>query len=90
MDNELIEIGILAKNNKLSISDDFTNENAYIKLDNICRLISSSITQLISSVCTNDRKNVGSAMLEAAQSLRDFVHTVHGIVSTRSNIPLDR
>lgn len=90
LDNELIEIGRLAKHNELRVPEGFTSENATGQLDNASRSVGSGIAQLISSARTNDRQHIGSAALEAAQSLRTFIHTVYGVVAIRPDVILER
>lgn len=52
--------------------------------------VGSTLTQMVSSASSGDRQHVGASALEAAQSLRTFTSTVHGVCATRKDTPVDR
>lgn len=83
-------MGQRAKQGRLPPPQGVDAERASSNLVNAARQVSSSLAQLISAAHSNDRQHVGASAAEAAQSLRGFAGSVHGVAATRPDVPLEK
>lgn len=91
LDHQLQEIGYNAKRGQLKIpSEAFSKETAANGLASNARLVGSGIAQLVSAARINDRQHVGASALEAAQALRSFTNSIHGVAATRQDASIEK
>ncbi|CAI5437479.1 unnamed protein product [Caenorhabditis angaria] len=90
LDEQLVNTHRAAIAHQLTPPQSATPLSTTSQLMSTSRHVGSGVAQLISAASSKDEKHVGASAVELAQYLRDFTNAVTSVVSTRSDVQLEK